>query len=252
MTVFSRQTAVNKNVRQIIYLTIQTRQINLMNNNLTNTNTPRTDTRSTRQPRPLLRQFAVIAISMCTVLLTSTIARADNSSILAVKASIELDGREYFHRNSGLVQHEFTPDGETDLDNWTDMLTIVTYKGATDEASMEARAKAVLATYQQSGGKVLKAATIPPKNGHPADHFMTAVFASPDFIEYVQVRLRLSESLDPTQGLGIVHSHRIYGSNVGEEVRMWALDHEIPLGKALLTQDTASATESALKILTNE
>jgi len=58
-------------------------------------------------------------------------------------------------------QHEFTPEGQEDLENWSDMITINVYPDAHDGEALATKANAVLENYKSHKGKVLRTSSIP-------------------------------------------------------------------------------------------
>ncbi|MGE9760301.1 MULTISPECIES: hypothetical protein [Pseudomonadaceae] len=126
-------------------------------------------------------------------------------------------GTDYFHRWSREDQHEFTPQGQTDLAKWQDMLTLHRYTAATNAEQMAAVANAVLDNYKQQGAMILKVDASPARGSQPAVYFIAAVFPQPSFIEAVFTRLRLENGV----GTGVIYSHRLYGKAIGESMSAW-------------------------------
>src|SRR5215210_1483985 len=60
---------------------------------------------------------------------------------------------DYFHRWSQVDQHEFTPEGQEDLEKWADMITVNAYPHVHDGDSLAAAANAVLENYKSSQDK---------------------------------------------------------------------------------------------------
>jgi hypothetical protein len=126
-------------------------------------------------------------------------------------------GTDYFHRWSREDQHEFTPQGQTDLAKWQDMLTLHRYTAAKDAEQMAAVANAVLDNYKQQGAMILKVDASPAQGSQPAVYFIAAVFPQPSFIEAVFTRLKLENGT----GTGVIYSHRLYGKAIGESMSAW-------------------------------
>src|SRR5262249_29558133 len=63
-------------------------------------------------------------------------------------------GLTYFDRWSENNQYEFTPQGQEDLDKWTDMVTINIYPDARDGDALAGKANAVLENYKSHNGMV--------------------------------------------------------------------------------------------------
>jgi len=61
----------------------------------------------------------------------------------------------YLHRFTKDDQHEYTPDGQEDLNAWTDIVTINLYRKAKNGDALAATANAVLENYKANRGLVL-------------------------------------------------------------------------------------------------
>jgi hypothetical protein len=72
------------------------------------------------------------------------------------KSAFVFDGIGYLHRWSMNRQHEFTPEGQEDLEKWSDMITINVYPNAHDGEALATKANAVLENYKSHKGMVLK------------------------------------------------------------------------------------------------
>ena len=75
------------------------------------------------------------------------------------KSAFVFGGVGYLHRWSMNRQHEFTPEGQEDLEKWSDMITINVYPDAHDGEALAMKANAVLENYKSHQGKVLR--TVP-------------------------------------------------------------------------------------------
>jgi hypothetical protein len=117
-------------------------------------------------------------------------------------------------------QHEFTPEGQEDLEKWSDMMTMNVYPDAHDGDALAAKANAVLENYKSHKGMVLRTNSVPLTPDRPAEHFIAVVFGRPRFIEVAFARFKLVDGV----GCSIVYSHRIYGEKVGDQMSAW-LDH---------------------------
>jgi hypothetical protein len=130
------------------------------------------------------------------------------------------DGVGYLPRWSKNNQHEFTPEGQEDLEKWSDMITMNLYPDAHDSDALAAKANAVLENYKSHHGKVLRTNSLPRTPDRPAEHFIAVVFGRQNFIEVAFARFKLVDGI----GCSIVYSHRIYGEKVGDEMSPW-IDH---------------------------
>lgn len=123
----------------------------------------------------------------------------------------------YFHRFTQADQHEFTPDGQEDLNAWTEMVTILFYRKAKDAEGLAATANAVLETYKANRAVVVKTDSVPRTRDKPAEHLIVVTFGRPEFIEVAFARFRMHDGV----GSAVVYSHRIYGKKVGDEMSAW-------------------------------
>ena len=99
------------------------------------------------------------------------------------KSAFVFDAVGYLHRWSLHHQHEFTPEGQEDLEKWSEMITINVYPDAHDGEALATKANAVLENYKSHQGMVLKSNSIPRTPDWPAEHFVAVVFGRPNFIE---------------------------------------------------------------------
>jgi len=142
-------------------------------------------------------------------------------------------GVEYFHRFTKDDQHEFTPNGQEDLNAWTDMVTINIYRKAKDGEGLAATANAVLDNYKASRGMVVKTDSVPRTADKPAEHLIVVIFGRPEFIEVAFARFRMHEGV----GSGVIYSHRIYGKKVGDEMSAWLQKNGPTTEKSLMKWD---------------
>lgn len=124
---------------------------------------------------------------------------------------------KYYHRFTKDDQHEYTPDGQEDLNAWTDMVTIHFYRKAKDGEALAATANAVLENYRANKALIVKTYSVPRAKDKPAEHLIVAIFGRPEFVEVAFSRLRMHEAV----GGAVIYSHRIYGKNVGNEMSAW-------------------------------
>lgn len=153
--------------------------------------------------------------------------RADAAS---AKSTFVFGGVAYLHRWSMNGQHEFTPEGQENLEKWSDMITMNVYPGAHDGEALAAKANAVLENYKSHKGMVLKTSSVPRTSDRPAEHFVAVVFGRPNFIEVAFARLKLVDGV----GCSIVYSHRIYGEKIGDQMSAWLSKNGPEMEKALM------------------
>jgi hypothetical protein len=146
------------------------------------------------------------------------------------KSAFVFDGVGYLHRWSLHHQHEFTPEGQEDLEKWSDMITINVYPDAYDGEALATKANAVLENYKSHNGKVLGTSSVPRTPRQPAEHFIAVVFGRPNFIEVALARFKLVDGL----GCSIVFSHRIYGEKIGDQMSAWLKNNGAEKEKALM------------------
>ena len=153
------------------------------------------------------------------------------------KAAFVFGGVGYLHRWSMNHQHEFTPEGQEDLEKWSDMITINVYPDAHDGEALATKANAVLENYKSHNGKVLRTSSVPRTPRQPAEHFIAVVFGRPNFIEVAFARFKLVDGV----GCSIVYSHRIYGEKIGDQMSAWLSGNGPEMEKALMAwNDTPS------------
>ena len=143
----------------------------------------------------------------------------------------------YFHRWSQSTQHEFTPDKQSDLQAWTDMVTINVYPDAKDGEALAARANAVLENYKSAKAMVLNTRSVPRTADRAAEHFVAVVFPRPTFIEVAFTRLKLVDGV----GCSVVYSHRIYGEKAGDTMSSWLRANGPGAEKALMEWNSLGA-----------
>ena len=146
------------------------------------------------------------------------------------KSAFVFDGVGYLHRWSMNHQHEFTPEGQEDLEKWLDMITINVYPDARDGEALAAKANAVLENYKSHQAMVLKTDSVPRTPDRPAEHFIAVVFGRPNFIEVAFARFKLVDG----KGCSVVYSHRLYGKKIKDQVSTWLDENEDEVEKALM------------------
>ncbi len=146
------------------------------------------------------------------------------------KSAFVFGGVGYLHRWSMNGQHEFTPEGQEDLEKWSDMITMNVYPDAHDGEALAVKANAVLENYKSHKGMVLKTSSVPRTPDRPAEHFVAVVFGRPNFIEVAFARLKLVDGV----GCSIVYSHRIYGEKIGDQMSAWLDKNGPEMEKALM------------------
>jgi hypothetical protein len=149
----------------------------------------------------------------------------------AAGTNLTFAGVEYFQRWSTDSQNEFTPAGQEDLDRWADMVTILRYRNVAEDEGLAATANAVLENYKVNGAMVSKTNSVPQTKDRPAEHFVAVVFSRPEFSEAVFARFRMAEGF----GSSIIYSHRIYGREIGEQMKAWLQENSPRIEDELLS-----------------
>lgn len=154
---------------------------------------------------------------MSLLLLSASVASAQPGRSPSLGArSLTFGGVTYVHRWSQGGQHEFTPEGDGDLNRWTDMITINIHAPVRDGEGLAAIANGVLANYERAG-QIVRTDSRPRTPTAPAEHFIAAVLGSPAFLEAAFARFMLVEG----KGIVVVRSHRVYGEAAGAAMAEW-------------------------------
>ena len=173
----------------------------------------------------ILQLFALVALVCIPLDAQKTYAAAT-----AAKPAFVFAGAGYLHRWSQNDQHEFTPEAQEDLEKWSDMITMNVYPNTHDGDALAVKANAVLENYKSHKGMVLRTNSVPRTPDRPAEHFIGVVFGRSNFIEVAFARFKLLDGV----GCSIVHSHRIYGEKVGDQMSAWLNDNGPKVEKMLM------------------
>lgn len=157
------------------------------------------------------------------------LARAD-----VPRPVFEFNGTEYFHRWSRNGQHEFTPEGQTDLKKWTEMMTIILYPSVQDSAGLAQVAERVRNLYGENG-HVLRTKSLPASLGRTGEHLIVVYFKQPTFVEVGFARFTLHDG----GGASLVYGHRIYGEEVDQEMADWLEANGEQIEEALMAWNEA-------------
>jgi hypothetical protein len=147
------------------------------------------------------------------------------------RAGFSFAGQEYFYRWSNNIMFEFTPRGQSDLNHWTDLVSVVVYRNATNAKGLAAVAKSVLGTNERNKGVVLATRSTPATPEKPAEHYISVVLSDPNVMESVFQRFVLIQGI----GYAVVYSHRIYGSGVGDQMTSWLDKNSPSVEKSLMS-----------------
>jgi hypothetical protein len=164
------------------------------------------------QPYALSTWFA-LAIS-CSATLASAAAPKPTALIF--------DTTTYIHRWSSNGQHEFTPDSQSDLERYTDMLTLDVHADVRTGEALAQLANEVLGSYQRTG-QVVRTQSVPRTVDKEAEHFVAVMFD-----EKLKARVEVAFArfvLPEHGGLIIVYSKRFVGSAAETAANTWLRDN---------------------------
>ena len=196
----------------------------------------------------LVRVRVVQFLAAMTLGCISLDAQHARAAATATKPALVFGGIDYFHRWSQNDQHEFTPEGQENLDKWADMITINVYQSAHAGDALAAKANAVLENYKSHNGRVLRTDSVPRTPDRPAEHFIAVVFGRPNFIEVAFARFKLVNGV----GCSIVYSHRIYGEKVGDQMSAWLNDNGPKTEKILMEWNNIPSPASLRELARTE
>ena len=192
-----------------------------------------------------LRLIHAVAAIASTLVFSNALAASDqaNKSPQTKAATLSFGGTSYVHRWSKAGQNEFTPQSESDLGRWHDMVTINVHEAVGNGDQLAELANRVLGNYQ-SHGKIVRTDSRPRTSQRPAEHLIVAVLGDPNFLEAAFARIALVDGV----GVVLVYSHRAYGKEAPEIIGAWLQTNGLSLEKTLMNWDTIP-TSAALKQL---
>jgi len=180
-----------------------------------------------------LRSRRLFLPSLLLLMMATMLVAAEPDSTqrpTSVPASITFNGTEHLHRWSKDGQHEYTPKGQEDLANWSDMITLNVYAKITDGEALASAANSTLEKYKKHNAKVLRTDSIPRTAEKEAEHLIVALFPRPRFIESVFARFRISRGV----GQSLVYSHRTHGEKAGPATSEWLKENGPTIEKKLM------------------
>jgi hypothetical protein len=181
---------------------------------------------TTKLKKSVVAFLSVITMISC---LQSPTAAAAADGAGGAASTIPFNQTQFKHRWSKNTQHEYTPDPQTNLDAWTDMMTINVYPGVKSGESLSATANLVLSKYQEHG-KIIRTDSKPKTETKPAEHLAVALLGNPKFLEAAFARFVIVNDV----GYSIVYSHRVYGEKVGSEMSKWLKENGAELEKTIM------------------
>jgi len=152
--------------------------------------------------------------------------------------SFKFSNVEYFYRWSKDDQFEFTPQGQADLERWSDMMIIRRYRSVTDGDRLAAAANTILENYESNGGKILRTDSVPRTADSPAEHLIVVFFPRKDFMEVAFARFKMVGAT----GSSAIYCHRIYGEKAGSQTSAWLKADGSGVEKALMRWEGIPAT----------
>ena len=151
----------------------------------------------------------------------------------AGRSAFRFNGTDYFFRWSDDTLFEFTPPGQSNLDTWTDMMSVVVYRGVKTADDLASAANSLLDA-TRSKGAVLKTRSVPRTPDRPAEHFIASMMAGSGVVEGVFTRLVLMDGV----GYALIFSHRLYGQDLHKAAQLlgdWENAHGADMEKALMS-----------------
>jgi hypothetical protein len=172
---------------------------------------------------------ALVAAAVSSVVFAGATASAQSSQTAAAATTLSFRDVGYLHRWSKDGQHEFTPEGQSDLQAWTDMLILNVHPDVTSEQQLAGLANAVRGNYQNAG-KILKTGSKPKTPDQLAEHLAVAVLGAPGLLEATFARFVLVDGV----GTVVSYSHRVYDSEVGPAMNDWLKNNGAQVEGALM------------------
>lgn len=185
-------------------------------------------------------KFTLLLCSLLALCIAHSFGAPPEATKPPAKASVSGGGKpapltfgdaKYLHRWSKDHQHEFTPEGQEDLQKWKDMVTINYYPQARDGDGLAATANSVLENYKSHKALVVKTSSVPRTSERPAEYLIVVMFPQPDFIEAVFAKFKL---VGGTAGAAAIYSHREYGQKIGDTMSAWLQQKGPAIEKALM------------------
>ena len=163
-------------------------------------------------------------------------------------ARCEFRGVAYIHRWVDKDQHEYTPEGQEDLERWSDMITINLHRAAKDGDALANVANGVLENYKSAGGRVIRTDSKPRTDTSPAEHLVVVIFPQPTMIEIAFARFMLVDGM----GCVVVYSRREYGEKIGPRVSAWLQENGPKIEQELMEWKRFPAPRALLELSSAE
>lgn len=144
-------------------------------------------------------------------------------------AALSFADTRYEHRWSKAGQHEYTPQGQEDLQAWRDMLSLLVHPQVIDGEGLAGVANTVLGNYQRAG-VIIHTDSRPATAEQPAEHLAVAALRGDNVVEVVFARFLLHDGV----GLVVVRSWRSYGEDAAEHIDAWLQGNGEAIERALM------------------
>lgn len=154
---------------------------------------------------------------LCLLPLTFAGNGGDPQNDKNAKVAFTFAGSSYVLRYEKDNLFEYTPKGQTDLNKWTDMVTVNRYVHVKDGEGLASAANSVLETYKANRAMVVKTSSVPRTDKKEAEHLIVVLFPTQNFIEAAFARFVMDKGV----GHSVVYSHRIYGKKAGDAMSQW-------------------------------
>lgn len=140
---------------------------------------------------------------------------------------LEFAGTTWYARwwDGGLV--EYTPDGQTDLERYSEMLSLLPTPAGLQAAHLDAYTREMAITHERRGGRVLSRECQPAAPSHLAECTLLIGFGDASHVELAVVRhIALRAGI-----AGFSLSHREYGDGAEDRAKTWIAS---PAGQRLV------------------
>jgi hypothetical protein len=161
-------------------------------------------------------------------------------------ATLSFGGMDYLHRWSKDGQNEFTPESDSDLARWHDMITINVHEAVGNGDQLADLANRVLGNYQ-SHGKIVRTVSKPRTPQRPAEHLIVALLGNPNFLEATFARIVLVDGV----GVIAIYSHRVYGKEAAETIGQWLETKGPAVERTLMAWDKMPSLAALKKLPQN-
>lgn len=162
-----------------------------------------------------------------------------------VQAAVSFAGAQYVHRfsdgNEYVLMHEFTPRGQSDLQAWTEMLTVTNYRQVNDVDGLATIAEMMLSMYESAGGTIIGTTSFATEDGTQVELLLVGMLYDRTIVEAVFNRFVLHEGA----GYNVMFSHRMYGEGVSEAMSDWLQKNGPNTAERLMSLDAAGVIAAA-------